>query len=293
MSAPSAFRRRVLVFELYRTTTWLGSVQAERESEDGASDRAIDAPGVRRQLRSTKWKALATFVVGMVLFVGFAIAADAVYDRADELERSGIRVDGVVVDYSAGTRLTSEWVDVEFAFDGDVRRERVQLDDSSPRYIAGEGVLVLVNGDNPDEVTIEGETNQSQWTVWLMVFAFVLGIVGVVAGPVLWFRTRRQRKLLSNEPWRRVTAQYVEMPSGNSIRGLLLVRELATDHVLTLVSSARWTFGRLGLRDASDFEIVGDPSSYVIVRAAGSPRIASARSPYRSKVARRWRGRFD
>jgi hypothetical protein len=229
----------------------------------------------------------------MALFVGFCVAATVVADRTRDLERTGVRVDGTVVGYSAGTRVTSEYVDVEFNFAGDHRIERVLLDDSSPIYDENERVVVIVDPDDVDRLTIEGETNQSSWSVWVMIAALIGGGAGLIAGPWSLLRARRQRRLLEAEPWRRVDIQYIEVPSGNSVRGLVRIEREGVEHIGTLVSTARWTFRELGLRGVQQVDMVGRLPGYVVLRAPGSARLASARSPYTERARRRWSKPFE
>lgn len=250
-------------------------------------ERAIDAPQVRVGLRRERRRARTVFALAVLLFLSFVFAAGAVEGEAEELEGSGLRVDGVVSAYSP------ERVDVEFIFAGESRRERVQLDDSSPSYEEGQGVVVLVDRDDPDRMTIEGEVNQSDWTVWPMIFAFLVGVFGMISAPWSMLRIRRQRKLLSSHSWRRVSARYLEVPSGNTIRGLLHITENGAEHVVTLVTYARWSLRRFGLRGADGLEIVGELPGYVVIRAIGSTRVASARPPYTNGADRRWRQHFD
>ncbi len=251
-------------------------------------ERAIDSPQVRFGLRRDRRRAWAVFAFAVFLFVSFVLAASAVEGEAEELERSGLRVDGVVSAFSP------ERVDVEFVFASERRRERVQLDDSSPSYEEGQGVVVLVDRDDPDRITIEGEVNQSEWTVWPMIFAFIVGVLGMIGAPWSLLRIRRQRKLLSSHSWRRVSARYLEVPSGNTIRGLVRITENGAEHVVTLVTYARWSLRRrFGLRGADELDIVGELPGYVVIRAVGSPRVASARPPYTKGAERRWRQDFD
>ncbi len=251
------------------------------------SARAIDSPELRLGLRRDRRRAWGVLGLAIFLFVSFVVAANAVEGRAEEMERSGLRVDGVV------SAQTPERVDVEFVVAGERRRERVRLDDSSPSYEEGQGVVVLIDRDNPDRVTVQGEVNQSEWTVWPMIFAFLIGIFGMIGAPWSMLRIRRQRKLLSSHSWRRASAHYLEVPSGNTIRGLVRITEHGAEHVVTLVSYARWSLGRFGLRGADELEVVGDLPGYVVIRAIGSTRVASARPPYTKGAERRWRRKFD
>jgi len=126
-----------------------------------------------------------------------------------------------------------------------------------------------------------------------MVVAFVGGLIGLVSGPWVLFRVRRQRVLLTAEPWRSVPVQYVEIRAGNTKRGMVLITENGAGHPLSLVSTARWNLGRSGLRDVREAQIVGNPAEYVVIRAVGSERLTSARKPFTERSRRRWRRLFD
>ena len=253
--------------------------------------RAIDAPGVSAALARERQKGWGVFVGGVLLFAAFTVGATVVEGRAEELEQNGGRVQGQVLSYSPGTRLFAENVDVEFIFDERRRTERVQLDDSSPVYEVGQSVVVLVDPLDPNRLTLEGEINQSQWTVWLMIFALLAGLVGIIAGLSVLFRVRRQRRLLSVTSWRLLRIRYLEVPSGNSTRGLLRVID-GGDHVLSLVSTARWNLGRQGLRGAEEAQVAGELPGYVVIRANDTGRLVSARTPRTARAERRWRNRF-
>ena len=118
--------------------------------------RAIDAVGVRGALRRDRLRAWAVAIGGLLLFSGFSVAANVVSDHAEELESSGLRVDGVVVSYTAGNRLTSARTDVSFTVDSEDRTEQIQLNDRSPRFTEGDHVVVLIDPDDHDHVSIEG-----------------------------------------------------------------------------------------------------------------------------------------
>lgn len=262
-----------------------GTVVTEKEN-------AVDAPGVRPALARERRKAWGMFIAGFLLFSAFAAGAMLVADRADraeQLERDGTRVEGHVRGYSPGTSLISEHVDVQFRFAGTRRTERVQLDDQSPAYQEGQSVAVLVDPLDPRRVTIAGETNQSQWTVWLMIGALLAGLYGLVAGPWVLARTRRQRHVLASSAWRTVPLTYREVPSVNVVRALLRLQERGEEHIVTLVSTARWNLARTGLRAASQADLVGDPSQYVVLRTSDTTRVVSARPPRNARTLRRWR----
>ena len=131
------------------------------------------------------------------------------------------------------------------------------------------------------------------WVVWPMVCALVAGPILMIAGAWALVRLRRQRRMLAAEPWRSVGLRYREVPSGNTVRGLTLVREDSVEHVLTLVSLARWNLRRTGLRTAERARIVGALPGYVVLHVDGAERIVSARPPYTEGGGRRWRRVFD
>ncbi|HSH58989.1 MAG TPA: DUF3592 domain-containing protein [Acidimicrobiales bacterium] len=258
-----------------------------------ANPAALDEAGVRDALRRYRRNASWILLAGTVLFVMFAIAATVVEGRAEELERSGIQVEGRVIDYSPGGRYVSGTVEVEFYVGQERRTELVHLDDESPEYEVGQVVTVFVDRDDRSRVSVKGETNQSPWTVWPMIISLVAGVAGMITGGWSLLRARRQRKLLSRQPWRRVKLQYREIPGPRgSVRPLVLLADGGSEHLLTLTGMLRSRLGKTGLRMAREAEVVGEVPSYVVLRAAGSDTVVSARPPATKRARRRWLEQF-
>lgn len=131
------------------------------------------------------------------------------------------------------------------------------------------------------------------WVVWPMVLSLVAGPILMIAGLWALVRLRRQRRMLAAEPWRSVGVRYREVPSGNTVRGLVLVREDSFEHVLTLVSLARWNLRRTGMRTAERARIVGPLPGYVVLHVDGAARVVSARPSHTDGAGRRWRRAFE
>lgn len=242
----------------------------------------------RRQLRRYRRKAWGWLALGIVLLLAVAIGAVVVDDRETRLERDGARVPGVVAEVGKlgeGGRIV-----VAFEWDGRSRRTSIRLDAESPAYTKGQQTTVLVDRQDPDHVSIPGETNQSALTVWPMITALVLGCTLLVGGPWCLARARRQRRLLRRTSWRRLPCRYREIPSGRSIRSLLIVDEAdGSRSLLTLASAGRWRLRPSGLRETHEVDVAGDSSRYVVVRVPGRDLVLSARRPWTRRAARRWR----
>lgn len=179
---------------------------------------------------------------------------------------------------------------MKFNWSGIAHAGVVHLDAESPTYREGQHVTVIVDRGNPARFTIRGETNQSPVTTWPMIGAFVGSASMLVLAGYSLTRVRRQRRCLVLHPWIRLACIYREIPAGSSVRPLLLLTP--TEHqsvVLTLASIARWRLGKTGLRRASEIDVSGDPSGYVVVRAPGFEALVSARPPRTARAERRWR----
>jgi hypothetical protein len=249
---------------------------------------ALDAPGVRRALRTYQRNAFGLFVGGLALLLVFVWGADRVETRREELERTGRRLDGAVV------RVRDGRLDVRFLDGGAVRTARIHLDDESPHYEVGQPVLVLVDPDDEHHLSVPGETNQSPWTIWPMVVALIGGAMAAIAGGWSLVRALRQRRRLRRGPWRRVTFTYREVARPrNSVRALVLVREAGVDHLVTVASSLKRRLRRSGLRSGREADIVGDLSSDAVLRVVGSNELVSVRPPRTDRGARRWRRELD
>ena len=246
----------------------------------------------KQELRRYRRRALACTFIGLAVFVGFVIAASHVEGRADELERTGARVPGEVTSVRGQGEGGS--IVVEFTWQDRSRRETVHLGADSRRYQVGERLTVLVDPDDPQHVSVPGETNQSSWTVTPMIVALIGSAGMFTTGGWALARARRQRRLLRRAAWRRVPCRYVEIGCGYSVRGLVRLGE-ADDlaPILTLASMLRWRLAKSGLRGATAVEVAGDPTGYVVLRAPDRGPLLSARPPMTQGAAKRWRRSLD
>lgn len=226
---------------------------------------------------------------GLVLLVVFTVAAIVVENRAEDLEAHGERIPGTVVNIIQGDGGA---IEVSFVWRGDGRRERIHLDAESPLYRPGQAIVVLVDPDDPDHVSVPGETNQSPLTVWPMSFALAGSVLALITGIWGLVRSARQRAMLSTFSWRPLDGRHVVIPGfRGSIRAVVLLRpkDAPEGHVLTFVSMPRWRVGRLGFPTAGEFDVAGPVPGYVVIRAPASGALVSARPAYTRRSERRWR----
>ena len=280
-----------LASALRRTEHVVHEQQSPASAADRAplpGDQALRQPATARALRTYRRRALLQLLAGFALLVIFGVAASPVHNDYDRLERSGLHVTGQVTAAGHGRSIAVVWDDA-----GRARTLHVRLDSSSPTYRIGQVVVVLVDPHDVSRATIKGEKNLRPLNT--------LGFVALVAGGMLIFtgvyalaRGRRQRRLLSTQLWRRVPVAYGRMPvAGRMVGGgepALYLRN--DDQVLKLAATSRWRLRRSGLPSAEEVDIAGDVSGYVVVRAAGSEVLMSARPPTRAAARERWRESF-
>jgi hypothetical protein len=248
---------------------------------------AIDAPGVRSSLRSYRWRALAVLLAGIGLFVGFAAAAVKVETAADELQRTGYRVPGEISHVDPGFR-TSGSVDITYTYLDVPRRAVVHLDSDSPRYQVGEPVVVVMDRDDPERVTLVGENNDPPATVLPMIAALIGGVIAMPAGGIALIRARRQRQLLAAEPWRRTKVRYRLVTAGRSARGVLLVEHEGVAHLLLVPTMARYRLRNTQISDTGEVDLVGDVTRQIVVRSVAGGPLVTGEHPRRAGTRLRW-----
>jgi len=136
--------------------------------------------------------------------------------RQAEFVDQAVVVTGIVheKDYQA----RSDWVRIEYLFDGDGWSTWVELDYESPGYEVGQRVSVLVDPVDPTRATIEGEAG-ADWPAVAVVFGLLALVGGGVAvrsalemkratgdavwqvGPVIGTRVKRHRFWPGYQVW--------------------------------------------------------------------------------------------
>lgn len=250
---------------------------------------AEHSPGVGSALGKYRNRGLSVLLVGGALLVVFVVAASVVENRAEQLEQVGLRVDGTVVEVNPGLRSAGN-IHVAFVHRNRQRRSVVHLNDSSPRYEAGQAVTVLVDPTDEERVSLSGETNQSRLTVVPMILALVVGLYATIVGGSMIVRSRRQRRVLRANPWRLESVDFRFRQDNGT--GTAAVR-LAGEHLLLIASSLRRRIERSGLAATSPIEVAGDPLDYLVLRTPGSDVLSSGRPPRSRWARRRWRHRFQ
>lgn len=205
---------------------------------------------------------------------GALIGIVIVENRAARLELTGERVQGLAV------AVGSDSLVVAFPYHGEERTADIQLNDSSPAYIINQPVTVIVDYSDPEHLTIRGETNQSERTVFPMIVALVAGPFALLTGVWMLLRARRQAHVLRSGPWIRVRMRYhADMRK----RPFVLIQDGVRDGSILLVANmSRWRLARARLPQASSVEVVRSPDrpGYVVMRSGSdSDILISARTP--------------
>lgn len=255
-------------------------------TEDGRPE-ALHRPGVREALNRYRRNALLIALAGCALFAAFVAGAVRSEDEAAELQRTGHRVPGEVVDVDPGFRTPGS-IDVAFRYLDVARRAVIHLDSDSPDYEPGDAVVVVIDRDDHQRVTVVGEHNEPPGFVLPMVAALIGAVIAVPAGTTSLIRAHRQRKLLAAEPWRRTPVRFRIVQVGRGRRGVLLIERDGVAHLLLVPTTTKHRLRRAALSDRGQVDLVGDVGDRVVVRAPAGRLLITGEHPRRASTRRRW-----
>lgn len=154
---------------------------------------------VRNRDRLQVWAVAAGSLAALALAVVLINVAE---DRADRLERTGARLQAVVVDFDPQFRRERNWVTFAYSYDGEDLEERIPV---TGEYREGAHVDVVVDRSDVSRAIILGERPQSTPAYWATLLSIVAGLGGLVvlAAHVLsGRRTPISSQLRSGLPWR-------------------------------------------------------------------------------------------
>jgi hypothetical protein len=279
-------RRNFLVLRL----TW---VMRDRTGE--GETPAIESDGIRTGLRRHLAVSFGVTLVGVALLAVFAVMALSSGSRNDRLERNGVEADGRIIGLDPTAGLTIGAVDVEFRLQDRLRQERVFLNSDSPRYDVGQSVTVLVDPNDPEVVTIAGESNNPPAFVWPMVFALVLGFLASLSGATAIHQNWRKRRILTEHPWRTVAIDYRDAPGRRKLttRPFVRLSERRSDTVLRLAEAPTQRIKKSGLPSVDHAQVASDDKRRYVLRPVGSDTTFLARAPKRERQRRYWCAHFD
>jgi hypothetical protein len=226
-------------------------------------------------------------VLGAVLLAGVFGFADRALDRRADLQRSGLREQGVVTGVRGGR---NDSVEVEFDWRGP-RQERIYVGEASS-YTIGDQVTVVIDRDDPELFSLEAEDNYPPWSVALTTVMTTGAVILLSGGVGTVLRAARQRRVLARFGWRRSAITSHEIPGRQGVvRPVLLVEtdEHPRGIVLALVAMNQRRLGKLGLRGATAADVAGPLPGYVVLRVPGHNGLVSARPPWRERDERSWR----
>ncbi|MGO1056108.1 hypothetical protein [Crossiella sp. CA198] len=156
-----------------------------------------------RAVRRLRLRGGLMLLSGLALIVGFMTGATVLEDRSADLESTGARVPGVVVEVRQGlARGLPDSIEVRFAVDGIERVRSMNLNDVSPVLNPGDPITVFYDRADPERIGAPGVSNDPFWTFIPMVIAFVLGTPLSVAGTIGYSRWRRRARALRRSGWR-------------------------------------------------------------------------------------------
>ena len=129
---------------------------------------------------------------------------------------------------------------------------------------------------NPDRPWVGGVTALS--------ILFIVFVWGAIATQI---RVARQRSILQHSIWRRVPAQYKQIPGYNGARKRPLLLRIPGNQptVMAFIGQPRWTSSRAGLEGITEIDIAGEIDHYAVVRAPDQKILSSVVSPKSSHMA--------
>ena len=146
-------------------------------------------------LRHLRRQASGLVAAGAALLLVAGVMGVVIDDRSDEWRRDADRVTGTIVGVRDPVRGDTE-VDVEFAYRGAARAATVAVKaDPRPRQDVGDEILVFVDPDDPDRVSVPGGSPLGRSTELLFVgVPAIVGFIALVLAATLGFRARELRR---------------------------------------------------------------------------------------------------
>lgn len=172
----------------------------------GASWRSLHRAGSRRARptfgtftplpsRDQRVRRLARILVGCgtAVAIGGLIWIDLAETTSENLSSSAVSTPGTILAAKDGAGVSAGSVVVSYKFNGQIYRETVYLDDSSPAYSIGESVTVQVDRSNPAHATVDNSDNIPTGPLTLMILMLVGGFAALIAGLAMLFTLRKHR----------------------------------------------------------------------------------------------------
>lgn len=248
---------------------------------------AIEDLATARSLRRYRLVAWSWLVLGVVLFSGFLAGVSVEDKRAVRLLRVGVRTHGMVLSYHYGKY--DKAITVQYAVGQKRRVSRINLNDNSPRYRLGEGVIVVYDPNNPSAVRTTTESNDPRGLTWLMILAFVGWICLWVVGIATCWRARRIRRILAAHPWRAYSnVEFIPELQKRANAGIRLRRsDSPTDPTFLLRFANSLVRNPRRFKDVPTVWVVGDLSGPVVLAIPETRRLIAAAAPT-GKIGARW-----
>lgn len=184
-------------------------------------------PDVRAAVGRTGRLALLWLIVGLALLTAAAGTAIMTSSASDQLRQSGGQTTGIVTALRPDRRYQDGSADVRYTVDGQQHTGVQDLGANTENYYVGETVTVYYDLEHPSRFTINNETNQPIWSVWLMIFMLVAGLVGLIPATSYGRRWRRLWRVLSRCAWQ--PAWFVPVPGTRRGRSIVRVQLLGPD----------------------------------------------------------------
>jgi hypothetical protein len=255
------------------------------------STNALDDPSTARALRRYRSFGWACVVLGAAGVVAAFVIAGMFDQRTATLERSGVRVSGVVVETRRGPFLTDGSIVVSYMLDGP-RRATVRLDSNSPVYEVGTEVTVIVDRTDQRRIMTTDESNDPIWAVRTFIVSIVGGPFVGFTGILMIRRARRWRPMMVAAPWRTVPADVrIRRQRGKVGRPVIRFLEADTDVVRAPTDVPPWRLR--SFRNRSSFYVVGDLADRAVIAHDPGGPLFEVRNPRLRSTQRQHEALFD
>lgn len=223
-------------------------------------------------------RAAVIFILGVVLFAGFIVAAIIFKDTKNTVNRNGQEVVATIKDV-VGTPPKS--VTVEYAKDGSTTDQSIELKADAKPHKIGDLVKLSVDRDSRARTIIIGDTKQDRVTSMPVAGLLVSSLLVMGMGLFDMQAARRCRKHLLDKSWRSLRWRGVVYgPGRGRVRAAGFLADPDVDRQYLMVNSLGcWRQGVDLLAEPTELSVAGNPAGIVVVRHPATLRVVLLRPP--------------
>jgi hypothetical protein len=243
-------------------------------SELASQTAALVAGTLRRWYR----RAIVVVGVGVLLFLGFIIAAIYLNDTRSAVNRNGQEMSGTV---KAITPPPGRVATVEFRRDDLNYTVPIDLPDRAPVYAVDQVVRISVDRENPERSVIMGATKTERVTSMPVAGLFVSSLLVMGMGLFDLQAAARCRKYIAGQTWKDLRWRGVVYgPGRGRVRAAGWLSDPDNDRKYLMVNARGcWRQGVDLLAEPTDLSVAGNPVGVVAVRHPATLRVVLLRPP--------------